>query len=91
MCRVGVTGACEQDAALGELGEARPDLLPVDPPRIPVTNRAAGERSKVAARAGLGETLAPGLGPLSIKGTISAASSGRAKSTIVGTSTSVIE
>ena len=54
-------GARQQHAPLRVLGQARPDLLAVDPPAVTVAGRPAGERGQVAPRPRLGEALAPDL------------------------------
>ena len=63
----GGPGARQQHAAVGVLRQAGPDLLAVDHPRrrgrgVAVGNGAAAQRREVAARARLGEALAPHLG-----------------------------
>ena len=69
-------GAGQEDAALGVLGQAGPDLLARDPPHVAVPGGPAGQRGQVAAGPRLGEPLAPGLVAASSRGTITAASSG---------------
>ncbi len=55
---VGV-GAADEVAVVGELAEARPDLLAVDHEVVAVAHRAGGERRQVGAGVGLGHADAP--------------------------------
>ena len=54
-------GASEQDAPAGDVGVARPHLLPVDHVVVAVALGPRGQRGEVGAGAGLGEELAPEL------------------------------
>ncbi len=58
--RLGV-GAHQQQAPVGHLREARPDLLAVDTEVVAVARRLRPERGEVAARVRLGEALTPDL------------------------------
>ena len=48
--RLGRAGAGQQDAAVGVLGQAGPDLLAGDPPDVAVAGGPAGQGGQVAAR-----------------------------------------
>src|SRR5262249_42927307 len=54
-------GATEQEAPVGDVGVAGPDLLPVDDQRVALALRARAERSQIGACPRLGESLAPEL------------------------------
>ena len=58
LAAVGV-GADDQQAQVGEVGKAGPDLLAVDDEMVAVEHGLGFERSQVAAGVGLGKTLAP--------------------------------
>ena len=60
--RVGV-GAGEQQAPVGDVGVARPDLVPVDHVLVAVARRGRAQRREVGAGVGLAEPLAPALAP----------------------------
>src|SRR2546429_9584828 len=55
------TGPHEEEAPVGDVGHARPDLLAVDDEVAVVVHRAGLEVGEVRARVGLGEALAPEL------------------------------
>src|SRR5437870_816218 len=55
------TGPHEEEAPVGDVGHARPDLLAVDDEVAVVGHRAGLEVREVRARVGLGEALAPEL------------------------------
>ena len=59
---VGV-GAREQDAPVGDVGVAGPDLVPVDHVLVAVARRGGAQRREVGAGVGLAEALAPAVAP----------------------------
>ena len=59
---VGV-GAREQEAPVGDVGVARPDLVAVDHVLVAVARRGRAQRREVGAGVGLAEALAPALAP----------------------------
>src|SRR5262249_44305088 len=54
-------GTAEEEAPVGHLGVARPDLLPGDDEAVAVAVAARAQRAQVGAGAGLREALAPEL------------------------------
>ena len=52
-------GAGQHDAPLGDVGVARPDLVPVDDVLVAVERRRRAQRREVGPGVGLAETLAP--------------------------------
>ena len=61
MRRVRIAGARQEHATVGVVGEARPHLLPADPPAVSRPGRPALQCRQVASGSGLGEALTPGL------------------------------
>ena len=59
---VGV-GAGEEQAPVGDVGVARPDLVAVDHVLVAVARRGRAQRREVGAGVGLAEALAPALAP----------------------------
>ena len=53
--------ACQQNHPLGEGREAGPHLVPVEDPVVAVADRRGLRAGEIAARSGLGESLAPDL------------------------------
>ena len=56
-------GAGEQQAPVGDVGVAGPDLVPVDDVLVAVAHRARAQRREVGAGVGFAEALAPAVAP----------------------------
>jgi hypothetical protein len=54
-------GAREQEAPIGDVGVARPDLVPVDHVLVAVARRGGAQRGQVRPGVGLAEALTPAL------------------------------